>query len=59
MKETLLNAATRLFALYSYEKVTIKLIAEEAGMTSGMISYYFGGKRGLYRSVLQSLFSSD
>ena len=41
MREILLEAATKLFAKYGYEKVTIKAIAEEAGVTSGMISYYF------------------
>ena len=56
MREILLEAAMTLFAKHGYEKVTIKAIAEEAGVTSGMISYYFGGKGGLYREVLRSLF---
>lgn len=56
MKRALLKAATKLFAENGYEKVSIKAIAEEAGVTSGMIAYYFGGKGGLYREVLHSLF---
>jgi AcrR family transcriptional regulator len=56
LKRALLKAATKLFAENGYEKVSIKAIAEEAGVTSGMIAYYFGGKGGLYREVLHSLF---
>ena len=56
MTRALLKAATKLFAENGYEKVSIKAIAEEAGVTSGMIAYYFGGKGGLYREFLHSFF---
>ena len=44
--------ATRLFEAYGYEEVTIRQIGAAAGVNSAAISYYFGGKRELYREVL-------
>lgn len=46
------KAAVRLFAAEGYEKVSIRDIARAAGAGSAAISYYFGGKAGLYKEVL-------
>ena len=51
-KEKLLAAATRLFAEKGFAGVSIRQLAEAAGVTSAMISYYYGGKEGLYEAVL-------
>lgn len=51
-KEKLLRAATELFARNGYDGVSIREISEAAGVNSAMISYYFGGKRGLYSAAL-------
>lgn len=45
-------AASKLFAAYSYEAVSVKDIAEMGEVNSALISYYFGGKSRLYQSVL-------
>ena len=50
-KEKLLRAATELFARNGYDGVSIREISEAAGVNSAMISYYFGGKRGLYSAA--------
>lgn len=51
-KEKLIAAATVLFADHGYQGVSIRQIGEAAGVNSAMISYYFGGKQGLYDAVL-------
>lgn len=51
-KEKLLAAATRLFAEKGFAGVSIRQLAEAAGVNSAMISYYYGGKEGLYEAVL-------
>ena len=51
-KEKLLAAATRLFAEKGFASVSIRQLAEAAGVNSAMISYYYGGKEGLYEAVL-------
>lgn len=50
-RESILKAATRLFAEHSYDSVGIRDIAGEAGVNSAMISYYFGGKSGLHQEI--------
>ena len=49
----ILRAAQRLFAESGYAKVSIRDIAEAAGVSSSAISYHFGGKAALYREVLE------
>jgi AcrR family transcriptional regulator len=51
-KEKLLAAATRLFAEKGFAGVSIRQLAETAGVNSAMISYYYSGKEGLYEAVL-------
>jgi TetR/AcrR family transcriptional regulator len=53
-REALLRAGTELFALRGFDGVTIDDIATKAGANKALISYYFRGKRGLYRTILQS-----
>jgi len=50
-RESILKAATMLFAEHSYDSVGIRDIAKEAGVNSAMISYYFGGKSGLHQEI--------
>jgi TetR/AcrR family transcriptional regulator len=56
-RRALLAAATRLFAERGYDAVPIGAVAGEAGVNKALISYHFGGKRGLYRAILVSSFS--
>jgi TetR/AcrR family transcriptional regulator len=53
----LIEAATLLFAEKGLVGVSIRELAEAANVNSAMISYYFGGKDGLYVAVLENLFS--
>ncbi|WP_312516746.1 TetR family transcriptional regulator [Anaerospora sp.] len=55
-RERLIVAATRLFAQKGYAAVSIRLLAQTANVNSALVSYYFGGKEGLYKEVLQSQF---
>lgn len=52
--QKLLSAAAPLFATSGFNAVTIHQIAEAAKVNVALISYYFGGKEGLYAAVLES-----
>lgn len=56
-KEKLLAASVPLFAGQGFAAVSIRQVAEAAGVNSALISYYFGGKSGLYEAVLKQQFS--
>jgi TetR/AcrR family transcriptional regulator len=56
-KSKLIEAAIPLFPQKGYAGVSIREIADAAGVNSASISYYFGGKEGLYEAVLESIFS--
>ena len=51
--EKIISAAAELFAAKPYNEVSVKEIAALAGVNNAMISYYFGGKGNLYRTVLE------
>jgi AcrR family transcriptional regulator len=53
VKERILDAALVEFALRGYEGATIRSIANRAKVNVAMISYYFRGKKGLYKAVLE------
>ena len=57
LRNKLISIATRLFAERGLNGVSIREISKTAGVSISMISYYFGGKEGLYSSVLQEQFS--
>ena len=48
----LITAAEALFTQKGYYPVTIKELGEKAGCSPALISYYFGGKKDLYRAVV-------
>ena len=52
----ILQAAARLFAERGYDGVSVRDICSDLGMNCSMVSYYFGGKAGLYQAVLEQLF---
>jgi TetR/AcrR family transcriptional regulator len=55
-REAILAAGSELFARYGFGGTTVDLIARRAGANKAMISYYFGGKEGLYERILISTF---
>lgn len=46
-------AARELFARQGFEAVSLRQVAESAGVTPAMVHYYFGGKQGLWLAVLE------
>lgn len=54
-RQALLKAAKGLFARKGLSATTIRDIAEQANLNSSMISYYFNGKEGLYKSCLEEI----
>lgn len=58
LRNKLISTATLLFAERGLNGVSIRELSKAAGVSISMISYYFGGKEGLYSSVLQDQFSS-
>lgn len=53
-RERLLQAGRYLFLRQEYHRVSIRRLAQRAGVNSAMIAYYFGDKRGLFQAVLAS-----
>ena len=59
VRERLLSAARELFLRYGYRAVSSRQIGAAAGVNFAMIRYYFGGKPGLYREILQGVLPPD
>ena len=51
-KESLLDAAERLFALHGIARASLRAITREAGANLAAVNYHFGSKQELVRSVL-------
>ena len=51
----LLAAAKDLLEIKSYNSVTIRELAERAGVNSAMISYYFNNKQGLFIALVDEM----
>src|SRR5260370_24522023 len=49
----LLRAARRMFAQRGYQATTVRDICASAGANVALVTYYFGGKKGLYMAVLR------
>jgi TetR/AcrR family transcriptional regulator len=57
-RANLIAATTPLFAEKGFNGVGVRELASAAGVNISMISYYFGGKEGLYEAVLSEQFSN-
>ncbi|HRO67842.1 MAG TPA: TetR family transcriptional regulator [Pseudobdellovibrionaceae bacterium] len=53
-RDKIMNVARRLFAEYGLEGVSVRDISKEAGLNVSLVSYYFGGKEGLYSTILET-----
>ena len=51
-RERLLDRARELFALHGYAGVTLRKLAEVAGVNPALIHYYFGDKESLYEHAV-------
>lgn len=56
-RDNLISAAMPLFAAKGLNGVSVRELASAAGVNLSMISYYFGGKEGLYAAVLTEQFA--
>lgn len=52
-RDRLLAAARKVFAKRGYDGATVKELSEEAGLNISLVSYYFGGKEGLYKACIE------
>lgn len=52
-RQRIVDAALAEFAEKGFAGARIRSIAERAGVNSQLISYYFGGKEGLYQEILR------
>ncbi|MCI8416287.1 MAG: TetR/AcrR family transcriptional regulator [Lachnospiraceae bacterium] len=50
---SILRAATEVFAKYEYKKASTDLIASKAGVSKGLLFYYFHNKKDLYLTVYE------
>ena len=57
-RQLVVQTALRLFRERGYDRTTIKQIGAGAGLNPALIYYYFAGKEGLYKAVLQRLFDA-
>jgi len=55
-RSKILSVATPLFARHGLNGVSIRNLANAAGVNLSMISYHFGGKAGLYAEILKGQF---
>lgn len=53
----IIQAAIPLFATKGFAAVSVKELAEAAGVNIALVSYYFGGKEKLYTFILTEQFS--
>ena len=56
-RENIIASAVPLFAAKGLNGVSVRELARAAGVNLSMISYYFGGKEGLYAAVLTEQFA--
>lgn len=52
-KQAILLAAEKLFALRGYHAVTIRQIAQEAGVPLALVGYYYGQKHELFHAIFE------
>ena len=57
-KKRILEAAVSLFAARGYDAVGVRQIAAEAGVNISMISYYFNGKLGILKAILDDFYTA-
>ena len=52
-RESLIDAAHQVMAEQGYPRVTLRQVADRAGVQPALVSYYFGSKQGLLRAVIE------
>lgn len=52
-RQNILLAAEKLFGKYGFHGVSIRDIADEAGVPLALVGYYFGAKQALYHAIFE------
>lgn len=55
VRAELLKAARELFSTRVFKAVSVRQIADRAGVNAAMVYYYFGDKRGLYIAMVEGV----
>ena len=58
VRQDLLQAARQHFLIRDFKAVSLRQVAETAGVNGAMVNYYFGGKQGLYLAMVDELFEA-
>lgn len=58
VKAELMEAARQHFLQREFKAVSVREIAESAGVNGAMVNYYFGSKQGLYLAMVDEMLSS-
>lgn len=58
VKADLMKAAQEHFLKRDFKAVSLRAIAQSAGVNGAMVSYYFGSKHGLYMAMVDKLLSN-
>ena len=53
VRDDLIHHARLLFIAHPYEKVSLRIVANNAGVNMGMIRYYFNDKAGLFETMVR------
>ncbi len=54
-RHKLLDAAVELFAHKAYDEVSVKDLANAAGVAYGLVSHHFGNKRGIHLEAMRQI----
>lgn len=54
-RDAILKATRELLAEQGMPRVTLREVAERAGVQPGLVNYYFGGKQELFRDVIRQV----
>ena len=57
VRDDLIYHARLLFIAQPYEKVSLRMVANAAGVNMGMIRYYFNNKAGLFETMMRETLS--
>lgn len=56
-RTALIDAARSCFLYNSYDRVSLRQVAQKANVDPGMIRYYFGSKAGLFETMVRETFA--
>ncbi|WP_165973984.1 TetR/AcrR family transcriptional regulator [Marinitoga lauensis] len=57
LKERILNSAVELFYKKGFEATGVREIAKKANVSTSMINYHFGSKKGILKEIMEIFFS--